>query len=88
MNCAAPDTGNMEILHMFGCRSSRSAGSSRCPGEHPLGVLHDRAAVASSDARNICASIVRDGDEYVINGRKWWSPGPATRAASCWWSWA
>jgi acyl-CoA dehydrogenase len=73
-NCAAPDTGNMEILTMFGT-----------PGQQEqwlLPLLEGRIrsafamtepAVASSDATNIESSIERDGDEYVINGRKWWT---------------
>lgn len=76
INCAAPDTGNMELLHMFGTPEQK---------QRWLGPLLDgriRSAfamtepdVASSDATNIRTSIARDGDEYVIDGRKWWTTG-------------
>ena len=75
INCAAPDTGNMEVLHMFGTPSRRSSGSSHCwPGRFAAPSMTE-PAVASSDARNIQTGISRDGDHYVINGRKWWTSG-------------
>ncbi len=76
-NCSAPDTGNMETIERYGTRGAEAAvaASRCCEGEIRSAFLMTEPAVASSDATNIECSMVRDGDDYVINGRKWWSSG-------------
>ncbi len=86
-NCAAPDTGNMEVLNRYGTREQKLEWMiPLMNGEIRSAFLMTEPAVASSDATNIETSMRREGDEYVINGTKWWSSGagdPRCKIAIC-----
>ena len=74
-NCSAPDTGNMEVLANYGTKAQRALAGAAHGRRHPLGLLDDRAGCGLQRRHQHPVRDPRDGDEYVINGRKWWTSG-------------
>ena len=78
INCQAPDTGNMETLHLFGTPEQKEQWlAPLLDGDYPLGLRDDRTGCGALGRDQRATSIHRDGDDYVINGRKWWISGAA-----------